>query len=66
MTTPPTQGFKMANVDQELPVGMNRIAGDRVVPTKSELDKISSALQDPKFRELLIDYANQMNSPNNR
>ena len=56
----------MANVDQELPVGMNRIAGDRVVPTKSELDKISSALQDPKFRELLIDYANQMNSPNNR
>ena len=61
----------MANVDQEIPVGMTRFpgnpgAGDRIVPTKNELDKISSALTDPKFRELLIDYANQMNSPNNR
>jgi len=61
----------MAMMDQELP----KPAGSRFpdqsgnsgfVPTQNELDKISSAIQDPTFRSMLVDYANQMNDPNNR
>merc|ERR1711974_247538 len=61
-------GIKMAMMDQELP----KPAGSRFpdqsgnsgfVPTQNELDKISSAIQDPTFRSMLVDYANQMNIP---
>ena len=39
---------------------------DRFVPTQKELDKIQNAIHDPTFRAMLVDYAKQMNDPNNR
>ena len=62
----------MAMMDQELPnnhgMDSRRFQGPsgQFVPTQNELDKISSAIQDPTFRSMLVDYANQMNDPNNR
>ena len=68
---------KMAMMDHQKPspLGMSRIpagtgpvgAGpDRFVPTQKELDKIQNAIHDPTFRAMLVDYAKQMNDPNNR
>ena len=69
----------MAMMDHQKPMsplGMSRIpaAGsgpvgsgpDRFVPTQKELDKIQNAIHDPTFRAMLVDYAKQMNDPNNR
>ena len=57
--TPPAMGFNPLS-------GPPRTSSCPTTLTHSELDKLESAIHDPVFRQLLCDYANEIQDPENK